>query len=1646
MTIGPTFLTWNDLKKHSLLHALGCAAPDSGAPVLLAFLQAEIEKMSPEWAAEVSVLRQELTTLKAQTLPSTRALLDERRRKLDLFFKQIQSIPGPEREALTHLLSRHTILAARSDKPVQIDFIHGLIQLSKSRKPGADSQWRFLWPTVFEKSQLPGIRGGWPEQIRDFADDLHELLASTIPDTRGSITIRTLKSAVSAKKDSITSADLPDKVEGTPQPPHPVPIVQAARSEESLDTPWRWGDYISSKRRFSSTSQRLGLDTWGDLPVEQVLGICRQMHVDFQDATAANRTSIVLAVLSLITGVSIEKVTLLRFEDAPDAVSLDNSCSYIVAAKDLFQDRKLARARTKSDYFWIPIPSFCSAEIRRWCEIKDGNTLAEVLPALDAGRSLDQIIKDAEKYLKNAGDPHLVAWPGRWAASGPKLFLRTLDNDLLSAICSISPHLSAPGALNYFHPLQVEINQACTKVYKACGWILDLSSIRPLECLEYRYCADQHLPAFDRLINDFVRACRSVCEYNDANNESISAFNLSTDLATSLVVLLTGGRGSRTDQLKVGSLLCSEDLLHLDDKEVEEDRGSRIVPKSSPLQRVLNWYLTALQAFSQAALNGIHHNDRKTWKELSKLQLRSESALFQRVTKSTSSLAREAIEPAHIEAITQRYFGEGKNFGRHLLVTEWSRHCADTNLLRVITGHSQDRLDVPNALSALPPSSVIGAAAIALDEVTTHWFTPESLPDLPQKPEFELLNLSLGRVHKAAAHYTKALGELGSACHLGRWHLVSTRLVDALRVRLLKDASKLSPAAGMLLHLALFDFIYEESDLGQILAEPTSFVPSSYGHILRWRRPGERIDICLPLQVPTCRFLAEHYSNFTADSYAQACLGAEDWLINTVGELKEFSPGRKRQGANNQGKEDESAVQSDLLPKILSAIHLYADLYLPGIGQFAFNPHTHCALPESASAMEMLHARVLSPRIDFRPSGRIRDMDSRNSGPLDSVLKALSEAASQSRGLGGDKSRYTYYREKVGKAFIVPETAPWADLIDRCIRRGFDLLIGGRKSMVAISTMLDYLQELRPRLESLPNDPPSELSEFEFLEVARLLKEPVPKKNSSESTATAESQKHSEAHWLLHRLRDLGYPIPDQAFESSFPRVLKPTRSTGIVHLSSSSLPHLERCLDQATYDDSELFQSKTRMALALLWHHPLRWGEVKTLRSSDMSAASTYLLIHESDFQHIKSDYSWRYLLTEAQIADSFRTLAHRTRVLARQPHATHYVFADVGKPEDKLPTLNEASIIHQRLTESLRWFTRSPNARVHGLRARTANQIAFGDWEQMLEAWLLGQAALDDLTTYFGYSAHRMWSVELARSSLGHGSSTTSAYYYLYAAGIVRQLAAAATLCTLNGSNESRHTLLPVPRLANENPTEGLSIPGERTGNTVPSPSAHLLDKFGSQREFVGGAAPSSIEHMDLTRYFCLRLLDVSSQSAGDQCELTTSSAYLADSMYLATPADSVREDLRSRQGGTSDGRARAGDLDVLQSEFFATLYKAWMGAEPDELANIYGFLMGKGDIVDWEDRLELVLNRRFRNHGLWCQVVIKADKKATQTLAWLRSLPNVLEATTHTRQSRHPRVFVLPSDQAISQVMKSRYLSVARMVTWTLLTLQGRGWTAS
>lgn len=1632
--------------QHSLLQALGCAEQDSGAPVLLASLQAEIGKFAIEWAAEASALRQELTTVKAQTQPSARALLDKRRKSLNAFFQQIQFIPGTDREALTNLLCRHTILAASSNRPVRIDFLHGLVQLTKSRKPGGDSHWRLLWPTAFEKSQLPGIPTDWPQQVRDFAVDLRELLTLPIPDTRGSITVQTLKSALSVKRESIASAEPTDTVDSTPQPPRPTPALQAEQAEESSDTPWTWRDYISSKRKFSSTSQRLGLDTWDDIPVDQTIGICRQMHVDFQEATATNRTSIVLSVLSLITSASIKKTTTLRFEDTPDAVSLDRSCSYIVVAKDLFQDRKLARARTESDYYWIPIPTFCSAEVRGWREIKESDTLAEVLPALDAGRSLDQIIKDAEKNLKNTGDPHLVAWPGRWAAGGAKLFLRTLDNDLLSAICSISPQLSAPGALNYFHPLQVEINQACTKVYEACGWHLDLSSIRPVECDADRYCANRHQPAFDLLINDFVLACKTVCKCNTANPESIAAFNRSAELAVSLVVILTGGRGSKTDQLKVGSLLCNDDLLHLDDKEIEEDRGSRIVPKSSPLRRVLNWYLTALHAFSQAALLGVHHNDRKTWKELSRLQLRSESALFQRVTKSTTSLVREAIEPAHIEAVTQKYFLEGKNFGRHLLVTEWSRQCEDTNLLRVVTGHSQDRLDVPNALCALPPSSVIAAAAIALEKVTTRWFTPEALPDLPQQPEFRLLNLSLGRVHKAAHHYTKALGELGSACRLGRWHLVSTRLVNALRVRLLEDAEKLSTEAGMLLHLALFDFIYEESDLGRILAEPTTFVPSTYGQILRWRRPGERIDICLPLQVPTCTFLAARGVAITAETYTQACVEAESWLVQALGKLKEFSPSGERPNALQVGKEVGAAERLRLLQKVLSAVHLYADLHLPGIGQFALSPHTHCAIPEPASVMEMLHARDPSPRIDFRPSGRIRDIESKKNSPLDSVLKALSKSASKSKGLGGVKSRYTYYIDEVGKACIAPEKAPWADVIDRCIRRGFDLLIGGRKSMVAISTMLDYLQELRPRLEFLPDDPPSEMSEFEFLEVARLLKTPTPGKRSSESTATAEFQRHSEAHWLLHRLRELGYPIPDEAFDSSLPRLLKPARSTGITHLPSSSLPHLQETLGQGTYDDSELFQSKARTALDLLWNHSLRWGEVKTLRSSDVSAMSAYLLIHESDFQHIKSDYSWRYLPTTKQLADSFRTLAHRTALRTRNLQGSHYLFAEADLPQAEHPTLNEALVIHHRLTESIRWVTRSPNARVHGLRARAANQIAFGDWEPVLEAWLLGQSTPADLTRFFSYAAHRLWSVELARSSLGHGSSTTSAYYYLYAAGIIRQLAGAATLSESKGTNEYRHTQLPKSNEPKDTTTEGISSPTEQIGKHGHARSTDFGIGLGNERRFFQGAVPASIGHKALTKYFCLRLLDDSSQSASDHCGLKTASAHLAESMFMATPACSVREELRERQGGASDGRARTGDLDVLHSDFFETLYKAWAGAEPQELASIFGFLLGKGDITDWEDRLASVLDRRFREHGLWCQVVIKADKNATQTLAWLRSLPSVLEATTHTRQSRHPRVFVFPGDQTISQVMKSRYLSVARLVAWTLSTLYGRGWTAT
>lgn len=1643
MTISPP-LTWLRIKGHALIYGLGLEGGD-GLQLPLRILSRGADLIEDNgWKEELQALEEVIRPLKFALSPSPQSLLDRRIERLYSLCEELRKLPPDEYKALARIFCLHILISATSQKRCSPDFLHGLTQIAKSWKAGTTSDWGKYWPILRnEVAQLPHHASN--KKTADFGALLAPLLNTRIPSPNLTNTIRLIRLGVEQENGTpqeTATATATSKPSAGTQRQHTAPEPK----QQAPSTPakeWTWRDFVQSKAAFSSTGARLGLNTWDDLPLEHVLSITHQCARDLREGNLMDRTAAALALLSFISGASAKHVVHLEFTDQPAGVGIDIACECLLLDRRLLlKPQKNSVDDSDPAYVHrIPLPLILSQAIKSWLFDGPAASLADVLPPLLSGKSVARICTYTDEYIKALGDPHLLAWPGKWAASGAKTYLHVLGNDLLSSVCSLSPQLSSSGSHYYFHPSPKDLTDACSEVYRFLG--LGEANTAALSSPNLPSVSPVRVPSaltqgFDQLMGDFIKSCTACIEHGP--NLQIEAFNKVTVLAASLVVFLCGGRGSRTEQLKVGSIFLDNALLHLYDKDVEDERGSRLLPKVPAIHLVLQWYLGALKSFALDAVDSVHHNDRKTWRELGDLALRPDAHAFQKVVHTGTSLAREPIEPKDIEKVSQEYFGQPKNFMRSNLITHWVRARADPNLLRVITGHSHDRLDLPGSMSVCAPTSVIQAAGAELEKVSSTWFHVAKFPLLPFQSKPTFISLSLGRLHKSHQLYSRALSESGTACHFGRWHLVANRLIPPLRKRLIDQALLIERGAGVLLHFALVELLHFESDLQIALSSGT--LQSRVGGVsLQWRRAGERVDCLIPLQLPTTLYLKSNGIASLAFEYEESSRIAGEWLLRQLAELGEFTDTVKvnKSEIEKPGAADsrlEASALRDAFTKMCSAVRLWADLRLPGINQFGFNPSNHCVQPEPSSLQALLAPGIQQVKLDYRLDREFERI-AQSEDQITLVLEALKAAADPRMPEGGDKRRKTVYENRLLNLNLAGDES-WAALLDTCIRIGFDILIHKRADQIAPSTMVKYLMVLLPRLVHTPTSAPAEMTDLDFTEFANNLKVHITDRQNAENDKKRADYQRSAAHWLLHRMKDAGLAVPPSVFEYGKHALRRPTHCGIVVHINASQHQAVQQILAHQAVHVSSLTQLRAEAALSALTAKPMRWGELATVKAADLSTKGSYLYVRESDFQHIKSDNAWRHLATGQDLSAKLWELFQSVTAIKKRSARDAYLFMDykdgLDDETEEVPSIQAASQIHRALTLSLKIGTANANVRVHNLRARAACEIAFPNWENLLGQWLLAQAGPIAVAKYFEYEPDRAWRVEQARSDLGHGVSSTSALYYLYNLSVVRALAVCATLADLEAA--------PLCKVVGVTP-DALRKSMVRNDAVSADPWLYFQKKLvdaepradpkkatETSSSISNPEPPTVVSRKESVRYFCLRMLDVSSSDAVAKCNLSARQGDLIESLFQRMDR-SVADSLRSRQKGATGGRAREGDLGVLESGFFETLYNAWGHAPKEVLRDIDTFWEGTGDVDSWKDRLPKLLSKYFLPFGLEVDVVLKRDAAASQNMAFVGSIAGVGSVASVRDQCKHPRIFVFPVRSDPSLVMKSRYLSVARLV---------------
>lgn len=352
---------------------------------------------------------------------------------------------------------------------------------------------------------------------------------------------------------------------------------------------------------------------------------------------------------------------------------------------------------------------------------------------------------------------------------------------------------------------------------------------------------------FAKLMSDMENLRTKIARHRGQVTEIIDDFNELTKRCAAMWVFVTAGRGSKVDEIRNGAVLCSEELMFVEDKWVEEERGERLIPTTFVSDWVLDVYTSALMLISQKIVKSRQSRSKDVWTDLAQGKLMFDAVCFQSIEQKNGNLFHAPVVAADVQFVSQRYFRANKNFMRHVVITRWTTARFDPALLRILTGHSWAGAQVPAPCSTYSPLSAIEAVREPLELLLRNWV---DIPEYRKSTKICLLDLPLQRLHKSQHMYRSVLEEAYNGPLYTRWHLAARKFCQSVRTQLLQPL-EISVFSQIYLSLIFFDGLHESCDMSAIMSASSSFEKGPNGWIVQWRRPGDQVSRITLVQAAT---------------------------------------------------------------------------------------------------------------------------------------------------------------------------------------------------------------------------------------------------------------------------------------------------------------------------------------------------------------------------------------------------------------------------------------------------------------------------------------------------------------------------------------------------------------------------------------------------------------------------------------------------------------------------------------------------------------------------------------------------------------------------------------------------------------------------
>ena len=1630
-------ISWVQLREHVLFRVLSWPHSSGGALAYLHMLKdcAISTQLDAAWEKEIEVLLNAAVrcNLSNGQIPTAKDLSHPYVNAQERCRHARQSAKYTKKNGVDHLYLRAILFYAAQGRVLPIAVLRGVTQLYKVLVRA--SQKLNGWLVIAE-----GLEGEARDRFSDYLPLIKKktqrtmaiccdrILDSPTPACRNEKSLEEIRKFFALEKsvNNINKAQDSD----TTTILNKTKMYQAVSSEE-IEAKFRpekfsRGDsvmeYLMSGLQYQERPQRLGISSKSSIPIAHMCQIVRSLlrRCNQASLTADEVDVNLLALLQISLPLPFHVLMNVSLVDSNDIrLDADHGCIRFNMGKLL----KLVNPDELDEkQIVLPLPLVVAEPIRRrWLEYPFASYLSELFGAKPNTQRWRNLDSKHRVELKQCSDINFKAWSGKWVRSIGNVYLHVLGNNLQAAICGLSPRLANGNILNYFHPSAKDLERSCSQVFVFLG----LGAIKYVVLDTFQFSGknpthEELKKGFDAMLSSLNSATRVVSGKGPLSKK-IESFNECSRISLAILVFSIGGRGSKPEEITNGAIYGSDEMLFWNDKQVEEDRGPRLVPKISLAKRVLTQYGLTQVALAKDLIEHMPKSKNEIWHELAHGQYRFNAPAFNQLEIKGNELKRQPLRAEAVEDMSMAYFKRGKNFMRHVLVTMWGTEHRDHNLLRVITGHAALGLEMPAAASVYSPTSAIRASGVELEKVFSKWMSPSwGAKKLNFKCNF--LALPMQSIYRHAQTSRRVIEEGLRGPKFGSSHLAAEFVVKRVRLELLKDGVHFCDWSGLWLHLLMFDGFFEKSDLEKIFSKgKDAFTLGPYGWNVRWRRLGDLHDRVVPLQMPTSVYLHRCLNLAIPFDLAFVESNVNQWLTESTPDFFER--------------------RINPIDFLTAAVSLWLDLSLPTALQLAFSPRQFAPIPTTHASLKLLG---MDASCSTKTRGRHTQTGSLGE-ELAWIYSTINKIGTNKSRLGELRACANYYEAEVAQRLPFSDGA-WPQAIHRCITFNNELIRSSKPSRLEFSSVATYMGTLRPAISSLELCFPGEFNELDFIETADVFFAVSARVESEENSDHSRRQhaQHAAAMWFLKTLQIVGYAVPNDVFIKLKDRTLLPAKVTAVSHIAPYEFEEGVR-LSQSWCSENSLRLAKLDATTALMREAPLRWRECASLMSSSLLTVSCGVVIKPVGLSHLKSENSHRLLLISGQLHQKLLDLNSRVRILNGGLLQDEFIFLD----SEAKSLGDSANWIHQSLTQSMSLSSNDADFRIHHLRARAISYKLFEQWDEVLNGYLTGRIGPNFLQEYFSYTKEKAWRVDEVCVLAGHSRPRTTILFYFYPHHFLRAMALSALFAferpnekQLLGVNAKAEISTCTRRKDIKGRIDPWLLPAERL---VDSPKiSHKRNPRSDAHTFSGRTAKiyplsESLEIFDAVIYLFMRLRTFEVVNAADIARITISQASYLEKIFHRKSRGAVFSFVQ-RVSSEFAEKTLTADSYFRKSEDFCALFNILRYRNELELKSIF-YLVARNDLQeDWVSCLINVANV-FNESGYCLEVVCDVRYSNAALNARFAKHSSIRFGTPIPRLGRTPRVTLIHPKQDQVGINKRLLQFKLLVLVWALCSLVKR-----